>query len=119
MSHPQPAIAITPITVTEVAAHLQAPTQLVQLVDVREPEELQLAALPGFHHLPLSQFGIWSGQIQQILNPEQETWVLCHHGMRSAQMCHWLLQQGFTQVKNITGGIDAYALQADPSIPRY
>lgn len=119
MSHSDSVTAMTPVTVTDVAAYLQAPTQPIQLVDVREPEEIQLAALPGFQYLPLSQFGTWSEQIQQILRPDQETWVLCHHGVRSAQMCQWLVQQGFSQVRNITGGIDAYSLQADPSIPRY
>jgi rhodanese-related sulfurtransferase len=44
---------------------------------------------------------------------------MCHHGMRSAQMCQWLTQQGFTNVKNIVGGIDAYSVGVDSSIPRY
>jgi rhodanese-related sulfurtransferase len=43
---------------------------------------------------------------------------MCHHGVRSAQMCHWLSQQGFSQLYNLTGGIDAYAL-IDSNIPRY
>ncbi|MBW4551322.1 MAG: rhodanese-related sulfurtransferase [Aphanocapsa sp. GSE-SYN-MK-11-07L] len=91
----------------------------LQLVDVREPEELAIASLTGFVNLPLSQFQQWSGEIQQTLDPHQETLVLCHHGMRSAQMCNWLLQQGFTNVKNIAGGIHAYAVKVDPSVPTY
>lgn len=106
------------ISVEELAARMSQP-QLLQLIDVREPAELAIASLPGFINLPLSQYAEWSEQIQVQFDPEQETLVLCHHGIRSAQMCHWLQQQGFTQVKNITGGIEAYAVMVDPSLPRY
>lgn len=90
-----------------------------QFIDVREPQELDLAQVAGFQNLPLSEFGEWSGNILTILDPEQETLVMCHHGMRSAQMCQWLMSQGFTNVKNVAGGIDAYAQLVDSSVPRY
>ncbi|MDX1977504.1 MAG: rhodanese-like domain-containing protein [Pseudanabaenaceae cyanobacterium bins.68] len=90
-----------------------------QLIDVREPEEVAIAWIPGFEVLPLSEFAQWSTQIHQKFEPEIETLVLCHHGVRSAQMCNWLVSQGFTQVKNISGGIAAYALVVDSSIPQY
>jgi rhodanese-related sulfurtransferase len=90
-----------------------------QLVDVREPAEIEIAALPDFQVLSLSQFPQWSEQIHQYLDADKTTLVLCHHGIRSAQMCQWLVSQGFTQVKNITGGIDAYSLLVDRSVPRY
>lgn len=91
----------------------------VQLIDVREPYELELAALDGFMNLPLSQFEQWSEQISSVLDPHAETIVMCHHGVRSAQMCYWLIQQGFTNVKNLSGGIAAYAVQVDRSVPQY
>jgi rhodanese-related sulfurtransferase len=91
----------------------------LQLVDVREPEELAIASLNGFINLPLSQFAEWSGQIQAQLDPHAETIVMCHHGMRSAQMCYWLINHGFTHVKNLAGGIDAYADMIDSTVPRY
>jgi len=91
----------------------------LQLIDVREPEELAIAQLEGFTNLPLSRFAEWSGQINTSLDPHAETIVMCHHGMRSAQMCQWLLNQGFTNVKNLVGGIEAYACQVDDSVPRY
>jgi rhodanese-related sulfurtransferase len=106
------------ITVEELADRLPVEPDL-QLVDVREPQELAIAALPGFINLPLSQAESWSQAITDHLDPEKETLVLCHHGMRSAQMCGWLLQQGFGQVKNITGGIDAYSARVDRTVPRY
>jgi rhodanese-related sulfurtransferase len=91
----------------------------LQLVDVREPQELAIAALDGFLNLPLSRFPDWSDQITAHLDPHTETIVMCHHGMRSAQMCQWLAHQGFTQVKNLSGGIAAYAQRIDPTIPQY
>ncbi len=91
----------------------------LQLIDVREPGELQLARVDGFVNLPLSEFGRWSDTIHSQFDYEKETVVMCHHGVRSAQMCMWLAQQGFTTLKNLTGGIDAYAIQVDPSVPRY
>lgn len=110
--------SLVQITVEEFA-HRLAESPDLQLVDVREPAELELAQLEGFKNLPLSQFAEWSGQIHTRLDPEKETLVLCHHGMRSAQMCQWLSTQGFMDVKNIEGGIDAYAIVVDPSVPRY
>ena len=91
----------------------------LQLIDVREPQELELASLQGFTNLPLSQFATWANTIHSQFEAHKETAVLCHHGVRSAQMCGWLAQQGFTQLLNITGGIDAYSVVVDRSIPRY
>ncbi len=108
------------ITVEELATRLvdRIPENL-QLVDVREPTEVEIAYIKGFKVLPLSKFLEWSDQIYVFLDSDQETLVLCHHGIRSAQMCQWLKNQGFTNVKNILGGIDAYSLLIDQTIPRY
>ena len=91
----------------------------LQLVDVREPEEVAIAHLPNFTHLPLSQYTDWAEQIFTHLDPSLETIVMCHHGMRSAQMCQWLQRQGFERTKNLSGGIDAYSRLVDHTIPRY
>lgn len=106
------------ITVEELARKLAASEDL-QLVDVREPWEVEAASLQGFINLPLSEAENWSKTIQTSLDPNQETLVLCHHGVRSAQMSQWLIHQGFTQVKNIAGGIDAYSVRVDATVPRY
>lgn len=90
-----------------------------QLLDVREPEEVAIAQIASFENLPLSQFAQWADSISTRYNPHAETLVMCHHGIRSAQMCQWLSQQGFTNVKNIAGGIDAYSVLVDQTIPRY
>ena len=115
----QPFTPITQISVEELAQHLAEDDSGIQLVDVREPQELEMASIDGFVNLPLSQFAQWGDQIHSRLDSEAETLVLCHHGIRSAQMCQWLIAQGFTNVKNISGGIDAYSALVDPTIPQY
>ncbi len=107
------------ITVEELATRLSSDKSSIQLVDVREPQEVQTASIEGFLNLPLSQFAQWENDVQTRLDSNTETLVLCHHGVRSAQMCQWLISQGFTNVKNITGGIDAYSILVDSSIPQY
>ncbi|KAJ4724458.1 Peptidyl-prolyl cis-trans isomerase [Melia azedarach] len=90
-----------------------------QLIDVREPEEVALASLPGFQVLPLRQFGSWGPDITTKLDPQKDTYVMCHHGMRSLQVAKWLQTQGFRRILNVSGGIHAYATQVDPSVPTY
>ncbi len=110
---------ISDITVEELAQKLSQPDLQLQLVDVREPWELEIVSLPDFINLPLSEFERWSPMIQHKLDPDVETLVLCHHGVRSAQMCYWLRQNGFLRAKNIIGGIHAYSLRIDPSLNKY
>ncbi|MBW4631534.1 MAG: rhodanese-related sulfurtransferase [Iphinoe sp. HA4291-MV1] len=110
--------SITQISVEELAQRLSS-KEPIQFVDVREPQEVAIAHIDGFVNLPLSQFPDWADQVNTRLDPHAETLVLCHHGIRSAQMCQWLMIQGFTNVKNIVGGIDAYSALVDPSIPQY
>jgi rhodanese-related sulfurtransferase len=110
---------IVQVSVKELASRMAEAENGLQLVDVREPEELAIAQLHGFINLPLSQYGQWSQDIHARLDPDAETIVMCHHGVRSAQMCQWLLSQGFTNVKNLAGGIDAYADVVDRTVPHY
>ena len=111
--------SFTEINVQQVAQLLATHHPGLQLIDVREPQELALAKIDGFVNLPLSEYEQWNSDISIRFDTNAETLVLCHHGSRSAQMCQWLVSQGFTNVKNITGGIDAYSRLADPLIPRY
>jgi len=107
------------INVEELAQILADENPDIQLIDVREEMEAQIAFIPQFQLLPLSQYEQWSQTIQEKFKPELETIVICHHGIRSANMCQWLVAQGFQSVKNVTGGIDAYSIYIDNSIPRY
>uniref|UniRef100_A0A0C9RQM2 TSA: Wollemia nobilis Ref_Wollemi_Transcript_1710_1097 transcribed RNA sequence n=1 Tax=Wollemia nobilis TaxID=56998 RepID=A0A0C9RQM2_9CONI len=90
-----------------------------QLMDVREPDEVSIASIPGFKIYPLRQFGSWGPAIATELDPSKETYVLCHHGMRSLQVARWLQSQGFKQVYNVSGGIHRYSQKVDSSIPMY
>ncbi|MBD2083722.1 rhodanese-like domain-containing protein [Trichocoleus sp. ST-U3] len=110
---------IPQISVEELASRLADSPESLQLVDVREPQEVAIASIEGFENLPLSEFADWADQIHTQFDPHAETLVLCHHGIRSAQMCQWLQMQGFTNVKNIAGGIDAYSIRVDPTISQY
>ena len=111
--------SITEISVTELAQLITEKKAQIQVLDVREPEEVAIARIPKFSVLPLSQFADWNETISTRFDPETETIVLCHHGMRSAQMCQWLINQGFSNVKNVSGGINAYSMMVDSSIPQY
>ncbi|MEL6494907.1 MAG: rhodanese-like domain-containing protein [Cyanobacteria bacterium J06623_7] len=103
----------------EQLATLMASNPSLQLIDVRERSEVSLAYIPGFDLYPLSEFEQWSEKILTELRSEAETIIICHHGMRSAQLCQWLSMRGFSQVKNVQGGIDAYSRFIDSSIRRY
>ncbi len=85
------------------------------LLDVREQMEFQFARIPDSMLIPLAQLPSRLGE----LDPDQEIITVCHHGVRSLTALGILVKNGFTKVKNLTGGIDAYSLTADPSIPRY
>lgn len=113
---PQP---VAEIDVEELAILQAQSNQSLQLIDVRERQEVEYVALPGFQVLPLSEFAEWSPQIKNRFDPDVETIVMCHHGVRSAQMCQWLTNVGFTKVKNLAGGIDRYSVTIDPNLPRY
>lgn len=114
MTHPR-----LEISVQELALRLAEADPELQLIDVREPHEVAIVHLQGFDVLPLSDFAHWSSTIKTRYNPNQETLVICHHGIRSEQMCHWLRNIGFSNVKNIVGGIHAYAQMVDNSLDCY
>ena len=93
------------------------------LLDVREPNELLLVNLgQAVLTAPLSQLARQGPEAlpENILtNKEAEIVVVCHHGNRSAQVTAWLRQQGWTNVFNMDGGVEAYAIAVDPTIGRY
>ena len=85
------------------------------LLDVREPYEHQICQIEGSLLLPMKQ-------VPPALNTfdrEQEIVVICHHGMRSMQVAEFLQQNQFSQVTNLQGGIDVWALMVDSSMQRY
>lgn len=87
----------------------------VFLLDVREPHEFSLAKIDGSVLIPLGQL---PNSLDQ-LDKNSEIVAYCHKGMRSADAVGFLLQQGFPNVKNLIGGIEAWSIEIDPSVPRY
>lgn len=85
------------------------------LLDVREQDEVFVAALPDHMHIPMNLIPIRQNEIPDDL----PIVIYCHHGMRSLQVALYLSENGFDDVYNLSGGIDAWSLMVDPSIPRY
>lgn len=102
------------LTVTELKARMDA-GEAITIIDVREAEEWAINRLPGAVHIPM---GTVPARLEEI--PRDRLVVLqCHHGGRSAQVTQFLLQQGYSDVANLAGGIHAWSLQIDPSVPTY
>ena len=110
------------LSVQEVAQKLKNGDDFI-LLDVREPNELLYANLgEGVLTAPLSELAQQGPEAlpkEVLANKEAEIVVMCHHGSRSAQVTAWLGQQGWRNVLNMDGGIEAYAIAVDPSLGRY
>jgi adenylyltransferase/sulfurtransferase len=109
-----PSMSIQHLDPTHVAA-LLASNDAPIIIDVREPWEYDLVHLPVSTLIPLSTLSARANE----LDPTRSYALLCHHGMRSEMAANWLLQHGFTRLINIDGGIDAWSMDVDQSLPRY
>jgi rhodanese-related sulfurtransferase len=113
---------IPEITVTELSEKLKSKDSFI-LLDVRELDELEYAKITDerLEVTPMSnlaQTGI-DALSEAAKSPSAEIYVMCHHGTRSAQVTNWLVQQGWSNAKNVQGGIDAYARRVDSSVGSY
>lgn len=113
-------IEVPEITADELAGLLKG-DRGVAIFDVREGWELALASLPqgAFEHLPLSTLLRHGRSALPATPPEAGTIVICHHGIRSAQVARWLMDLGWDGVSHLRGGLQAYAQQVDPGIGTY
>jgi adenylyltransferase/sulfurtransferase len=102
-------------TVEELKGALDKLQPGLQLIDVREPDEFQIARIPGARLLPLSQLA----RRYTELDPDALYYLHCHHGARSQRALEFLRQHGFRHVKSVKGGIDAWSCRIDPAVPRY
>ena len=102
------------ITAKDLAARFDNKDEF-RLIDVREPAEYEIARLESAELLPLTRFSEWIA----TLEPSDEIVVMCHHGIRSANVCHYLANNGFGKVYNLSGGIDAWSAEVDERVPRY
>jgi adenylyltransferase/sulfurtransferase len=103
------------ISATELKQRLESGED-VQILDVREPDEVAVARIPNSIHIPLGQVVSRMSEI----DPSRETIVHCKGGVRSARAIEALTRSGFRgSLANLRGGITAWSNDVDPSVPRY
>ena len=103
------------VTVQDMKKALDDPKLGIKVIDVREPDEYEIAHVEGVPLLPLSQ-------IQQRfteLDPNQQYYLHCKVGVRSLKALDFLREQGFKYVKSVKGGITAWSEEIDSNVPRY
>ncbi|MGZ9121378.1 MAG: molybdopterin-synthase adenylyltransferase MoeB [Gemmatirosa sp.] len=106
--------AVEEISPSELAARLRGIEPPV-LLDVREPWEHGMARIDGSRLVPLNSLP----HALSTLDPSRAYVTMCHHGARSRMAAEFLLERGMTRVANLSGGIDAWSGDVDPSVPRY
>jgi len=99
---------------TEVKQRLDC-GEKIMLLDVREQWEYDLARIEGAKLIPMQELETRKSE----LNPNDEIVVYCHMGVRSQKAIFYLQQHGFTKLKNLSGGIEAWSTTVDPKVPRY
>lgn len=103
------------VSVQELKQALDNPTLGIKVIDVREPNEYQIAHIEGVPLLPLSQLA----QRFSELNPDQPYYIHCKMGGRSMKALEFLRQQGFKSLKSVRGGITGWSNEIDPNVPKY
>ncbi len=107
---------LDPEILPEAYAKLRSQPNPPTLLDVREPWEIETAAIPGAIVIPMGEI---TARAFTELDPDRPYVVLCHHGARSLSVTMWLRNQGFDHVQSLAGGIDHYTRTVDPTIPLY
>lgn len=105
------------ITPKDVAAQLKGEQPPV-LLDVREPQEFALCRIDGSQLVPMNTVPAELQRLESLAD-ERAIVTICHHGVRSLQVVYWLRQQGVENCFSMSGGIDRWSLDVDPSVPRY
>ncbi len=103
------------ITIDQLKQHLASPTPPL-LLDVREQWEYDTAHIDGATLIPMNEI---PARAFKELDEDSPILVLCHHGARSMSVAVWLRNQGFEQAQSVSGGIDAWSRNIDPTVPRY
>jgi rhodanese-related sulfurtransferase len=92
--------------------------EAVALIDVREPFEHALAAIEGSQLIPMGSVPAHLSQLDGLAD-ERTLVVICHHGVRSLNVVHWLREKGVENCQSLAGGIERWSREVDPSVPRY
>jgi adenylyltransferase/sulfurtransferase len=112
---PEPTSNPDEVTVQDMKKALDNPALNIKVVDVREPDEYEIAKVAGVPLLPLSQLN----ERFTELDPNQQYYLHCKAGVRSMKALSFLRQQGFKYVKSVKGGISAWSEEIDRNVPRY
>jgi len=102
-------------TPQQLKAYLEQVEEPPVLLDVREPWEYEICAIKNSTLLPMGQIG---AQIDN-LDKDADYVVICHHGIRSRSVCLFMERHGFTNVTNLTGGVESWARDIDLDMPTY
>lgn len=105
------------LTPLDIRQRLDAGERLF-LIDVRQPEEHQICHIQGSELIPVNNVPAALGDLEGK-SDEGALIVFCHHGMRSLNVVNWLRGQGITRSASMSGGIDRWSIEIDPSLPRY
>ena len=103
------------VTVQDLKLALDDPKLGIKVVDVREPDEYQIAHINGATLLPLSSLQ----ERFTELDPNTQYYIHCKAGVRSMKALQFLRQQGFKSLKSVAGGINAWSDEIDPAVPKY
>jgi rhodanese-related sulfurtransferase len=103
------------LSVEETHRLLNETPAAVLLIDVREPHEVALCRIAGAEHIPMRQIPEHLGTLPK----DKHLLIHCHHGGRSLRVTQYLRANGYDAVSNVAGGIEAWSLAIDPSVPRY
>lgn len=116
MSQPLPAIEITSPDAAKHSRNTDASSRPL-LLDCRTAEEHAIARIEGSVLIPMQEIAERLAE----LDPWRDKPIIvhCHHGVRSLRVTHFLREKGFSQAQSMKGGIDAWSVEVDPSVPRY
>ncbi len=107
-------MAVEQLSAAQLKARLDSGEAIV-LLDVREPWEQEICAIPASRLMPMATI---PGALD-TLDRDATIVTVCHHGIRSQHAGEFLAANGFTSVANLSGGVDAWACEVDPGMPRY
>jgi len=106
---------VSQVSAEEAARQLKERPDEVLFLDVREPYERELATIAPSLHIPMAEVPARLAEIPK----DREVIVYCHGGSRSNMVAGFLSSRGWKSVANLSGGIDAWSLEVDPTVPRY
>ena len=116
MNQPPPTIELSSADAAKQLTNTAAPMRPL-LLDCRTAEEYAIAKIEGAVLIPMQEIAVRLSELEPWR--EKPIIVHCHHGVRSLRVTQFLREKGFSQAQSMKGGIDAWSVEVDPSVPRY